>query len=86
MIKFALNVSNFISIRRICIATCTSKLLAEASITMSEYEYAEKFHFQDSLLICNFTLSQTSYYLAELLPTVIPARNQATAKFQQYIL
>jgi hypothetical protein len=35
MIKSAQNVSNFISIRRTCIATCTSKLLAEASITMS---------------------------------------------------
>jgi len=71
MIKFAQNVSNFISIRRICIATCTSELLAEASI-ISEYEYVKKFHFQDSLLICNFTLSQPIYCLAELLPTVIP--------------
>jgi len=52
--------------------TCTSKLLVEASITMSEYEYVEKFHFQDSLLICNFTLSQSIYYIAELLLTVIP--------------
>jgi len=72
MIKCAQNVSNFISIRRLCIATCTSKLLAEASIIMSEYEYVEKLHFQDSLLICNFTVSQPVYYLAELLLTAIP--------------
>ena len=30
----------------------------------NEYEYVEKFHFQDSLLICNYTLSETIYFLA----------------------
>lgn len=51
---------------------CNMYFKVEASITMSEYEYVEKFHFQDSLLIFNFTLSQPIYYLADLLPTMIP--------------